>query len=108
MVPTRWSRPAYGKVGERFAQAATATIASPARFSIEGAVMTSRNAAIHRAGHEAFNDRDFEAMTKEYADRIVWTDHAQGHTFRTPQEFKDDFLPGWIRASSDIRVADQR
>ena len=55
--------------------------------------MTSRNVEIYRAGHEAFNQRDFAAMTKEYADNITWTDHAQGRTFRTPQEFKDDFLP---------------
>jgi steroid delta-isomerase-like uncharacterized protein len=70
--------------------------------------MSSRNVEIHRAGHEAFNERNFEAMTKVYADRIVWTDHAQGRTFRTPQEFKDDFLPGWVRASSDIRITDPR
>ena len=43
--------------------------------------MTSRNVEIYRAGHEAFNQRDFEAMTKEYADNITWTDHAQGRTF---------------------------
>jgi steroid delta-isomerase-like uncharacterized protein len=70
--------------------------------------MTSPHVAIHRAGHQAFNTRDFEAMTKEYADHIAWTDHAQGRTFRTPQEFKDDFLPGWVRASSDIQVTDPR
>ena len=70
--------------------------------------MSSRNVEIHRAGHEAFNKRDFEAMTKEYADSIEWTDHAQGRTFRTPQAFKDDFVPGWVRASSDIRITDPR
>ena len=70
--------------------------------------MSSTNIQIHRAGHSAFNERDFEAMTKEYADHIAWTDHAQGRTFRTPQEFKDDFLSGWVRASSDIRITDPR
>jgi steroid delta-isomerase-like uncharacterized protein len=68
--------------------------------------MASRNVEAHRAGHEAFNQRDFEAMTKEYADLITWTDHSQGRTFRTPQEFRDDFLPGWVRASADIRITD--
>jgi steroid delta-isomerase-like uncharacterized protein len=68
--------------------------------------MTSPHTEIHRAGHEAFNQRDFDAMTKAYADHIAWTDHAQGRTFRTPQEFRDDFLPGWVRASSDIQVTD--
>ena len=70
--------------------------------------MASRNVEIHRAGHEAFNQRDFGAMTEEYADRIAWTDHSQGRTFTTPQEFRDDFLAGWVGASSDIRISDPR
>ena len=67
--------------------------------------MTSRSVEIYRAGHEAFNQRDFDAMTKQYADSITWTDHAQGRTFSTPQQFKDDFLPVWVEAASDIRIA---
>jgi steroid delta-isomerase-like uncharacterized protein len=66
--------------------------------------MGSRNVETHRAGHQAFNRRDFEAMTEQYADGILWTDHSQGRTFTTPREFRDDFLPGWVRASSDIRI----
>jgi steroid delta-isomerase-like uncharacterized protein len=70
--------------------------------------MPSSNAEAHRAGHEAFNRRDFEAMTRRYADSIAWTDHAQGRTFTTPQEFREEFLPGWVRASSDIRITGPR
>jgi steroid delta-isomerase-like uncharacterized protein len=70
--------------------------------------MAASNLEAHRAGHEAFNRRDFKAMTKQYADRITWTDHAQGRTFTTSQEFRDDFLPGWVRASSDIRITGPR
>ena len=70
--------------------------------------MESPNIEIYRAGHEAFNRRDFAAMAKQYADTISWTDHSQGRTFRTPREFTDDFLPGWIRASSDIRITGPR
>jgi steroid delta-isomerase-like uncharacterized protein len=70
--------------------------------------MTASNVESHRAGHEAFNRRDFEAMTNHYADSIAWTDHAQGRTFRSPQEFRSDFLPGWVQASSDIRITDSR
>ena len=62
--------------------------------------MESRNVATYQAGHEAFNQRDFVAMTKLYADSITWTDHSQGRTFRTPQEFRDDFLAGWVQAST--------
>jgi steroid delta-isomerase-like uncharacterized protein len=70
--------------------------------------MEPRNVQIYRAGHEAFNRRDFEAMTEQYADSITWTDHAQGRTFRTAQEFRDDFLPGWVEAASDIRITSPR
>ena len=66
--------------------------------------MTSSNVETHRAGHEAFNQRDFVTMTKLYADRIIWTDHAQGRTFSTPQRFRDDFLAGWVEASPDIKI----
>ena len=70
--------------------------------------MSASNLEAYRAGHEAFNRRDFEAMTRQYADSITWTDRAQGRTFRTPQEFRDDFLANWLRASSDIRITDPR
>jgi steroid delta-isomerase-like uncharacterized protein len=70
--------------------------------------MASRNVQTYRAGHEAFNQRDFEAMTEHYADSITWTDHPQGRTFRKPLEFRDDFLPGWVVASPDIRITDPR
>ncbi len=66
--------------------------------------MESPNVETYRAGHEAFNQRDFVAMTKQYADSITWTDHSQGRTFRTPQEFRDDFLAGWVGASASIRI----
>jgi steroid delta-isomerase-like uncharacterized protein len=66
------------------------------------------NVETYRAGHQAFNQRDFEAMTRYYADHIAWTDHSQGRTFRTPQEFKTDFLPWWVEAAHDIRITDPR
>ena len=70
--------------------------------------MESRNVETYRAGHEAFNRRDFDAMVKEYAESISWTDQARGVTFRTPEQFKNDFLRGWIQASSDCQVTDAR
>ena len=70
--------------------------------------MAASNVASHRAGHEAFNRRDFEAMTSQYADSIIWTDQARGLTFRTPREFRDEFLAGWVQASSDIQVTSPR
>jgi steroid delta-isomerase-like uncharacterized protein len=70
--------------------------------------MASRNVETHRAGHEAFNRRDFGAMVKDHAETISWIDQARGSTFTTPQEFTDEFLAGWIEASSDCRVTDAR
>ncbi len=70
--------------------------------------MASRNVETYRAGHQAFNQRDFEAMTRRYIENITWIDHAQSRTFKTPQEFRDEFLAGWVRASSDIRITDPR
>jgi steroid delta-isomerase-like uncharacterized protein len=70
--------------------------------------MASTNVERHRAGHAAFNQRDFEAMVQHYAERIDWTDRARGLTFTTRQEFKTVFLPGWVEASSDIQIKDPR
>ncbi|HLM06159.1 MAG TPA: nuclear transport factor 2 family protein [Blastococcus sp.] len=70
--------------------------------------MASRNVDTYRTGHEAFNLRDFAAMTSSYADSIAWTDHAQARTFRTTTEFRDEFLANWVRASSDIRITGAR
>jgi hypothetical protein len=70
--------------------------------------MESRNVETYRAGHEAFNRRDFRAMVKEYAESIRWIDRARGVTFRTPQEFESDFLERWISISSDCQVTEAR
>jgi len=66
--------------------------------------MESINVETYRAGHDAFNQRDFGAMVKQYADRISWTDRARGLTFSTPQEFRDVFLAGWVESSPNIRI----
>jgi steroid delta-isomerase-like uncharacterized protein len=70
--------------------------------------MGNRNVDTHRAGHEAFNQRDFGAMTQQFAESIGWTDHAQGRTFRSPEEFRTEFLANWVRSSGDIRITDPR
>ena len=70
--------------------------------------MESRNVETHRAGHQAFNRRDLDALVQEYAESIVWIDHPRGITFRTPRQFRDDFLRGWLRVSSDCQVTDAR
>jgi hypothetical protein len=39
-----------------------------------GATMGTTNVQNHRAAHEAFNRRDFDAMVEKYAQRINWID----------------------------------
>jgi steroid delta-isomerase-like uncharacterized protein len=68
--------------------------------------MSAVTVECHRAGHEAFNRRDFAAMTAHYADHIRWTDRARALTFTSPEQFREEFLAGWVQASSDIRIAD--
>jgi steroid delta-isomerase-like uncharacterized protein len=70
--------------------------------------MASRNVETYRAGHQAFNRRDFDAVVLSYADRITWTDRARSLTFETPQQFKDEFLDGWIAAFPDTQITDPR
>ena len=70
--------------------------------------MGSRNLETYRAGHEAFNRRDFDAMVRGYAESITWTDHARGLTFSTPQAFEAEFLAGWVQASSDCQITHPR
>ena len=70
--------------------------------------MAARNVENYRAGHRAFNQRDFEAMTRLYSANIAWIDHAQSRTFTTPEQFRDNFLAGWLMASSDIRITESR
>src|SRR4029453_3110853 len=93
------------KAGERFRKRCAATIA---RIRNKGGAMESRNVETYRAGHEAFNRRDFDAMVKEYAETISWIDQARGITFRTPAEVEEEFLKGGIQAASDCQVPSAR
>ena len=68
--------------------------------------MSTRNLETYRAGHEAFNRRDFDTMVSAYAANITWTDQPRAVTFRTPRQFQDEFLAGWVQAFSDCQVID--
>ena len=68
--------------------------------------MSARNLETYRAGHEAFNRRDLDAMVSAYAESISWTDQPRALTFRTPRQFQDEFLAGWVQAFSDCQVTD--
>jgi hypothetical protein len=62
--------------------------------------MGSRNVETYRAGHEAFNRRDFEAMTAQYAERIAWTVDGHGIPYLGCQ-----VIPRWpvVLVLSDCR-----
>src|SRR3954470_20895937 len=61
-----------GKVCGRFRATEATTLSSSSTARAGGGVMASRNADTYRIGHEAFNQRDFVAMTSRYADSITW------------------------------------
>src|SRR4029450_6007358 len=105
----RWPsiRKGRRKAREGSRQPAAATIGvGNARQPSRGGAMAAATVGPHRPGHEAFNRRDFAAMTAHYADRIRWTDRARGLTFTTPGQFREEFLAGWVQASTDIRITD--
>ena len=59
--------------------------------------MESTNVETYRAGHEAFNRRDFDAMVKAYAESISWIDQARGITSGHPRSSKATFWRGGSR-----------
>jgi steroid delta-isomerase-like uncharacterized protein len=68
--------------------------------------MASKNVETYRAAHDAFNRRDFDAVIAPFTDSYVYTDHPRGRSLNK-QQFKDEFLQGWISSFSDARVTER-
>lgn len=65
------------------------------------------NVATHRAAHEAWLRRDFEATVKDLVPSFTYTDHPRALTVKTRDEFKD-WVADWARAFSDGRITEER
>jgi steroid delta-isomerase-like uncharacterized protein len=68
--------------------------------------MASSNAETHRAAHEAWNRRDFDAIMEMMASSIEYTDHARGLTIRTREDFRG-WIQEWAEAFSNGKLVDQ-
>jgi len=65
--------------------------------------MPSQNLNTFRASHQAFNNRDFDALLKNVREDVTYHDHARDHTFKGHAGFRE-FLEGWASAFSDAEV----
>ena len=62
---------------------------------------------VHRAAHDAFNRRDWEAVRALAAPDIVYDDHPRGLTIQGVDEFLG-WLQGWVTGMSDARPDEPR
>jgi ketosteroid isomerase-like protein len=65
------------------------------------------NVDTHRAAHEAFNRRDYEAQVRNFRDDIHYTDHPRNINMKGPAEFTE-WSKGWATAFSDGQIAEPR
>jgi len=68
----------------------------------------SRNATTVEQIHQAFNDRDMDAVEACLAEDCVFTDQARGMTFKGRAQVRSEYVEGWSNAFSDGRVTDER
>lgn len=67
--------------------------------------MASSNVEAHRAAHDAWNRRDFDAVVSRIAPTIDFFDHARKQQLTTPGEFKQ-WVTLWAEMFSDGRITD--
>jgi steroid delta-isomerase-like uncharacterized protein len=67
--------------------------------------MASSNVETHRAAHEAWNRRDFDAIMEMMASSITYTDHARGLTMRTREDFRQ-WIEEWAKGLSNGTIVD--
>jgi steroid delta-isomerase-like uncharacterized protein len=61
---------------------------------------------VHRASHDAFNARDWDAMLAPLADEGTFVDHPRSLTMKAPAAFLD-WAKEWVAAASDASVQDR-
>lgn len=67
--------------------------------------MASTNVETLRASHQAFNRRDFDAVTQAMAENVTYHDRARDITFRGRTGFTE-FMQGWVTAFSNAQASD--
>jgi steroid delta-isomerase-like uncharacterized protein len=69
--------------------------------------MASKNVQTHRDAHEAWNEREFDAVTEKMASSITYIDHARGLTIRTRDDFKE-WIQEWAQMFSNGKIVDPK
>jgi steroid delta-isomerase-like uncharacterized protein len=69
--------------------------------------MASSNVETHRAAHEAWNARDFDAIIDKMASSIDYTDHARAIEIKTREDFRA-WITEWAEALSNGAIVDAR
>jgi steroid delta-isomerase-like uncharacterized protein len=67
--------------------------------------MASSNASAIKGAHDAFNSRDWKAMSAVVADDCVWID-GRGQRYDGPDAFANDYSKAWADAFSDAEVTE--
>lgn len=67
----------------------------------------SNNIKNHKAGHEAFNKRDFAAATDLFRPELEYLDIPRGITLKTSTEWST-WAQAWASAFSDAKITDAR
>lgn len=69
--------------------------------------MASKNVEAHRAAHEAWNRRDYDAVIGGMVEDFTYTDHPRGLTVKSRGEL-GDWTREWAAALPDGRITDAR
>ena len=62
------------------------------------------NTETYRRAHEAFNRRDWVAVTSNFSANSEYVDEARGVTLKGPDEFADYLRDNWLASFSDAQV----
>ena len=66
------------------------------------------NSDTHRAAHDAFNARDWDALARELAPDFTYVDQPRGITVKSARDFVDYLKGGWTTSFSDAAVTNPR
>ncbi len=69
--------------------------------------MASKNVETHRAAHEAWNRRDFDAIVSAMVENVTYVDHPRDITISARDEFKE-WAAAWAQFFSDGKITDAR
>ena len=67
--------------------------------------MASRNVEAHRAAHENWSQRDFDALVSEMVENFTYQDHARGLSISTRDGFKE-YVAAWAESFPDGVIPD--